>query len=186
MIIEFKPKTNLDEFFMIIPGDDSKIKFKSSERDAERVIDAGYGLRLSNLESGKSYKIELIYPEKITPLNPPVYFSPDFRFLEFEAEAPSCNNDGKCDKKDGENTKNCRADCKPWKLTGLFLAILFFVTQLMYWHELEAYRSFKYIHSTCWEKKNKISCDTVRNWSFKQKLVELRENRWIFSGFCCF
>ena len=132
MIIEFKPKTNLDEFFMIIPGDDSKIKFKSSERDAERVIDAGYGLRLSNLESGKSYKIELIYPEKITPLNPPVYFSPDFRFLEFEAEAPSCNNDGKCDKKDGENTKNCRADCKPWKLTGLFLAVLFLVTFVIY------------------------------------------------------
>lgn len=130
--VRLKPKTDIDEFYMIIEGDTNNIKFLDDH--SEREIDpSNYGLRFSDLVSGGERKIEFSYPESIEVFNLPLYVSPEFRNLELGGFVPGiCNNNNICEENLGENSKNCRVDCKPWKLTFLFFVILFVTTFVVY------------------------------------------------------
>jgi len=122
------PKSDIDEFFFVVAGEPSTIKFK--EDYTERDIGSGYGLRLSELTSPRT--IEFILAGIVQANNLPVYVAPEFRNLEFSFEAGVCNNNDMCEASLGENYNNCRADCKPWSLTLIFLFVLIVITLIIY------------------------------------------------------
>ncbi|MEK6914899.1 MAG: PKD domain-containing protein [Nanoarchaeota archaeon] len=129
LIINLKPKNSISELFMVIEGDINNIKFLGDYSERE-INENNFGIELRDLEAGVDKKIEFLYPEKIESLNLPVYFSPEFRFLELGFSPGVCDNNNMCD--EGENYKNCRADCKPIKTTIIFLLILFFLAFVIY------------------------------------------------------
>ena len=129
--LRLNPRTDIEEFYMIIEGDTNNIKFFGDY--SEREIDTlRYGIRFLDLISGEERKIEFSYPETIEVFNPPLYVSPEFRKIELGFDPGICNNNNICEENLGEDFKNCRVDCKPIKLTVLFLAILFFITFVVY------------------------------------------------------
>jgi len=145
------PKDDIDEFFIVIEGNINNIKFKKGEDYGERDIDENnFGIRFSELTSGEQKTIEFLHPEKVEFLNPPFYVSPEFRRLEFGVNVGPCNNNGVCDS--GETYKNCRVDCKPWKLTIIFLGILLFVGFAVYIILQEWYK--RYYESYLFKDKN--------------------------------
>ncbi len=147
------PKEDIDEFFIVIEGDINNIKFKKGEDYRERDIDENnYGIRFSELTSGEQKTIEFLHPEKVEFLNPPFYVSPEFRKLEFGISVGLCNNNGVCDS--GETYKNCRVDCKPWKLTLIFLGILLFIGFAVYIALQEWYK--RYYESYLFKDKNRF------------------------------
>lgn len=173
------PKSDIDEFYMIIDGDTSKIKFFEDYR--EREIDSTkYGVRLE-LKAGEEKKIEFLYPERIEILNPPISISPLFSKLEFVATVSVCNNNNICDK--GENYKNCRVDCKPWKLTLLFLGILFLIAFIVYIILQEWYK--RRYETFLFKDRNQlfnlmVFMTTATNQGFDKKKIfdELRSKGW--------
>jgi PKD repeat protein len=124
------PMKDVEEFFMILEGNPSDIVLMDDYR--EKDLDFGYGLRFPELFSGESKNVEFLIPEVVEILDPPVYVSPEYRSLEFSFEAGVCNNNNICDANAGETYKNCRADCKPWSLTLVFLFVLVVVTLIIY------------------------------------------------------
>ena len=123
------PKRATDEFYMIIEGDTNSIKFIGDY--AEREIDPNhFGITIRDLQPETTQTIEFLHPEKIEPVNPPVFVSPEFRFLELGFSAGVCNNDGICN--NNENYNNCRSDCKPVTRTIIFLIILLIVAFIIY------------------------------------------------------
>ncbi len=175
------PKKDIEEFYVIIDGDKSKIKFK--EDYSEKELLNGYGIRFSILSAGQIKEIEFSYPELVEPLNIPVYVSPEFKNLDLEPVAGVCNNNGICEKDLGENYKNCRIDCKPWKLTVIFLIILFFITLVVYIILQEWYK--RYYENYLFKDKNQLfNLITFMHNSLNQKLSrdqifeKLRPLRW--------
>lgn len=146
-------KQDIEEFFIVIEGDVSKIKFKDNNYDIKELSE-GYGIKLRDLKEGGSEKIEFIYPEKIDISNLPIYVSPLFDELDFGVEPGVCNFNRDCEKNLGEDYKNCRADCKPWKLTFLFLFILLIVVFIIYILMQEWYK--KYYESYLFKDKNQL------------------------------
>jgi len=66
-------------------------------------------------------------------LEVPAYFAPGIsRLSEYTVgvDLEACNNNGFCEA--GEDSGNCRRDCKPWGLVGLWLFILLLVTFAIY------------------------------------------------------
>ena len=127
--LKLTPKRPIDEFYMIIEGDTNNIKFIGDY--SKREIDPNhFGLTIRDLQEGVVQTIEFLHPEKIEPINPPVYVSPEFKFLELGFSAGVCNNDGMCN--NNENYNNCRADCKPVTRTIIFLIILIILAFIIY------------------------------------------------------
>ncbi len=127
--MELTPKRATDEFYMVIEGDTNSIKFIGDY--SEREIDPNhFGITIRNLEPEVTQTIEFLHPEKIEPTNLPIFVSPEYRFLELGFSAGVCNNDGICS--GGENSDNCRADCKPVTRTIIFLVILLIVAFIIY------------------------------------------------------
>jgi PKD repeat protein len=124
------PRTDVEEFFIVLEGSSSDIKLMGDYR--EKDLDFGYGLRFPELASGEAKTVEFLIPEIVEVVDPPIYASPEFRNLEFSFEAGVCNNNNVCEENAGETYKNCRADCKPWSLTLIFLFILIIITLVVY------------------------------------------------------
>ena len=161
------PKKDIEEFYVIIDGDKSKIKFK--EDYSEKELSNGYGIRFSSLTAGQVKEIEFSYPELVEPLNIPVYVSPEFKELNLEPVAGVCNNNNICEKDLGENYKNCRVDCKPLTLTIIFLVILFFIASVIYIVLQEWYK--RYYENYLFKDRNQLfNLITFMHNSLNQKL----------------
>jgi len=142
---------DIEKLFIFIEGN-SNIKFKEYYDDKE--IDNGYGLIIKSLVTGTTKSIEFIYPESINIENNLIFISPLFDELDFLPEPGICDSDKVCEKSKGENYKNCRNDCKPWKLTFLFLIILLIVTFVIYVSLQEWYK--RYYESYLFKDKNQL------------------------------
>ncbi|MDP3026292.1 MAG: hypothetical protein Q8N63_01185 [Nanoarchaeota archaeon] len=62
----------------------------------------------------------------------PVYISPEFKNLELGVDPGICNFNKRCEKSLKEDYKNCRSDCKPVRLTILWIFILLFISLCIY------------------------------------------------------
>jgi len=59
-----------------------------------------------------------------------VYISPKFSSLDILTTIEPCDYNGICEK--GETWKNCRADCKPWKIAWVLWVFLIFIAFIVY------------------------------------------------------
>lgn len=121
------PTVALDEIYLIIDEQSSNIGFADSSLQTQDVGTAT-GIVLPSLAAAK--EIEFVLPGEIETLEMPLYLSPSFSKLSVIGEIDICDNDGICDS--GENSKNCRADCKPWGWVLLWLFILFLIAFIVY------------------------------------------------------
>ena len=161
------PKNNIEEFYLVIDGKVNEIKFKEDYREKE--IENGFGLRFSELTPEQKIEIEFLYPGKIDILNLPVYLSPKFKDLELEEAVAVCNNNNICEKDLKENYKNCRADCKPIKLTIIYFVILFVIVLIVYIILQEWYK--RYYENYLFKDRNQLfNLITFMSNSLNQKL----------------
>jgi len=81
------------------------------EPDAEisnsKAVENGVGVSYSSLPSEIDFSSSASFNEIV------IYLSPKESKLEY-VKSSACVPDGVCDKENGENTSNCREDCKPW------------------------------------------------------------------------
>jgi len=126
--LTLKPKKDLGEVYCVINENPINIKFNNLE--GKEVGDVAVGIVFSELTENKV--IEFLYPGKIEIQNLPIYISPEFRELEIISANGICNNNGKCEKDIGENSKNCRVDCRPLGWTFFLFFILIFVAFFIY------------------------------------------------------
>ena len=138
MKIEMKPKNEVDELYFVINGNPSEIRFKD-DIGGRDIGSSGYGVYIPELKEQKT--IEILYPDRVDFLNLPFYISPGFEQLKLEPEfSVYCNLDKMCDKKDGENYKNC-SDCnKPGWFTIILLLIWFMIAFVIYLLMYEWYK----------------------------------------------
>ncbi|MBM3234650.1 PKD domain-containing protein, partial [Candidatus Pacearchaeota archaeon] len=80
---------------------------------------------------------EFIVLGEINPVEIIAYLSPEFRQLEISASS-DCNYNGKCE--EGENSSNCRNDCKPIGRIILYIIILIVAAVVIYIIMEEWYR----------------------------------------------
>ncbi|MDD5193813.1 MAG: PKD domain-containing protein [Candidatus Nanoarchaeia archaeon] len=126
--INFEPLKKIDKMYFLINGNPEKIILKNGTESKQNFGTAA-GIIFSNLDRDKS--IEIIYPETIDIIDCPFYFSPDFNELDKSEDIViTCDNDGVCD--NGENSLNCRNDCKPLKMTFMLIFILFLSALVIY------------------------------------------------------
>ena len=162
------PKKDIEEFYIVIEGDKSKIKFK--EDYSEKELSNGYGIRFTILPADEKKEIEFSYPETIDHLNLPVYLSPEFRKLNLVPAGLKCNNNNICEKELGENYKDCRADCKPWKFVGFLLGFLLLIAFVIYIILQEWYK--KRYESHLFKDKNQLfNLITFMHTSINHKLL---------------
>mgnify|MGYP001573989322 CR=1 FL=1 len=139
-----KPKKEIEEFYVVIEGNPSEIKF--NEDYGERELNSGLWIGYSLLPEGELKTIEFLYPSTIEFLDLPIYVSPEFRKLEFGFDPGVCNYNNVCEDDFGETYKNCRNDCKPYTLTIIYLIILIFVALLAYIILQEWYKRYYQSH----------------------------------------
>ena len=147
-----KPKKEIEEFYVVIEGNPSEIKF--NEDYGERELNSGLWIGYSLLPEGELKTIEFLYPSTIEFLDLPIYVSPEFRKLEFGFDLGVCNYNNICEDNFGETYKNCRNDCKPYTLTIIYLIILIFMALLAYIILQEWYK--KYYQSHLFPDKNQF------------------------------
>lgn len=119
---------NIGEFYIVINGDPTKIKINGDYKTKD--FEKGVGITLTDVSEKTT--IEFIHPDKIDPINIPVYISPELANLDFNPNIAICNNNGVCEKSRSESYRNCRSDCKPWGLALLFLLIVLIIAIIIY------------------------------------------------------
>lgn len=180
IILDIKPKKTISELFMVIEGDINNIRFLGDYSEKE-IDQNNFGIELRDLEEGTSNKIEFLYPGKIEALNLPVYFSPEFRLLELGFSPAVCNNNNICDA--GENYKNCRVDCKPVKITAVFLLILLFLAFVIYivlqeWYKRNYERHLFKNPGDLYNLINFMNNGKNQNLSMIQIFNQLKQRKW--------
>ena len=123
-----KSASNLATVYGIIAKPKSSLEFGSSGfTPLDLNSNTGFSFDMS---SGQKTFDFLIANEEINIFDIPLYFSPSLSKLSVGYNVSICNFNNKCES--GENSNNCRADCKPWGKTVLWLVILLIVFLLVY------------------------------------------------------
>jgi PKD repeat protein len=178
--ISLKPRNPIGKFYFVINGNPENMAFKN-EIDAANIGGNAEGIIFSNLSEIK--KIEFLYPENTEIFNLPFYISPEFNKLDLNQSFVVCNNNDICEKENGENYKNCRGDCKPFKLTITFFIILFLIAFIVYIALQEWYK--RHYESRLFSNKNNLyNLMSFMNNSLNQGLKKpdifkkLKEREW--------
>ncbi|MEK6871466.1 MAG: PKD domain-containing protein [Nanoarchaeota archaeon] len=150
--LSIEPTENIDELYLILDGEPRGIFFR--EDYGERELEHGYGIRFNELTTGTKRTVEFIYPGVIDISRLPFYFSPAFSELAFGIEPGVCNSNAMCEADRGENSKNCRADCKSWTSTIILFSILFFIAFVVYILLQEWYK--RYYEAYLFKDKNQL------------------------------
>jgi len=118
------PDKKLEDVFFVIDGSVNEVGFVNGLEIKGGVVGKSFDV----LENSVSY--EFLYPGLVSIDAVPVYISPKVGELELGLSIGTCNNNGVCE--NGESSKNCINDCKPWFKTFFGLFILFVVAFFVY------------------------------------------------------
>ena len=94
------------------------------------------GIKLSKLEDRE---IEFVSDEA-NPLLLEVYIAPEVRRLDTKLVVGVCNSNKICEADRGENWRNCRNDCRPWRWAAFYICLVLFLAFLSYIGLQEWYR----------------------------------------------
>jgi len=103
------------EFYIVIGNKNVVFEQQLNVKDLDNAV----GIKFSDI---KQRTIKFAVPNiEVEDLQ--VYFSPSFSLLNI-AKKGICNFNGVCE--EGEDWKNCRADCKPWGIAGILIVLVLF------------------------------------------------------------
>lgn len=175
------PYENMKDIYIIINGDPDSIKFNDeTDLKTRQVGEDAIGVMF--LDMGSEVKtVEFLYPGKISAAALPFFISPDLSEVEIVTDIGKCNHDGKCDS--GEDSKNCRSDCKPWGWTLLLLIILIIIALIIYIALQEWYK--KRYEAYLFKDKNQLfnlinfmNNASLQKQSKSQIFLKLKEYKW--------
>jgi hypothetical protein len=174
------PVNNVKELFFVINGDSNKIKFSSGTLNPKDETNS-VALDLNSLEG--STTIDFLYPGFVDILSPPVYMSPEFRYLPENIKL-ECNLNQICEKDLDEDYKNC-SDCKkPWIMSALILIVILLVVAFIIYIILQEWYK-KHYESTLFIDRNQlfnvinfINNSEIRGISKSESYKKLKEMNW--------
>ncbi|MBM3247658.1 PKD domain-containing protein [Candidatus Pacearchaeota archaeon] len=135
---KFTPLDSINRAYFIISNPGAVLSWANTED-----ISSGKGFVLDGLESGMQKTLEFIIPgDKIGLLDAPIFYFPSSSELILVDEVVQCNYNSKCDKSSGENSENCKSDCKPWGRIFLWWGILLIVMLILYILAQEWYKRY--------------------------------------------
>ena len=127
--VSVSPKKSMNDVYFIVNevGDDLRIK------DTSLQLKPLTGATAVEFSSLSQRDIEFLVSGSYGILEMPAYFATSFSGLSdytTGAQLDVCNNNDICEQ--GENSKNCRRDCKPWGLILIWLIILLLIGFIFY------------------------------------------------------
>jgi hypothetical protein len=123
--LQFTPKTSLGDVYLVINAKSSDLIFQNS---LNPIFSEDYTWMLLDLSSEKT--VDFLISERISFVNIPIYLTPSLSELKVLSELGPCNFNSICES--GENTRNCRNDCKPIGSIILWLFILIIFIFVIY------------------------------------------------------
>ncbi len=140
---------------LVIDKSIDEIIFK--ENYGEKASGAGTVIEFSALNPGEEKIIEFVLPGEVSITELPIYISPAIEYLP-GGVIDACDNDGKCDKADGETAENCINDCTgwwaKWKLKIILWIAIFFLVFCAYIILQEWYK--RYYEGHLFKKKSDL------------------------------
>jgi len=135
--VNIAPKAGLPSpSYFVLNFDIVQINFRQ-DYNARSVSDGTY------VVVDSTDRVEFTLPGSISVQELAAYISPEIQRLgEIDLDLLECNFNGKCESVFGENSDNCRADCKPWGLFVFWIAVLLFVALIIYIAMQEWYKRF--------------------------------------------
>lgn len=125
-------KKELDDVYMMIVKPLAELGFSDSGLD-KKAIGSSTGITFGILNDRT---IDLMILGEVDLFETPIYLAPRFSQVENRlggaTQVGICNNNGLCQSDRGENSSNCRSDCKPWGWVLLWLFILFLIGFAIY------------------------------------------------------
>jgi len=144
---------NKDSYLII---DESYTDLVLKENYGEKAEGDAIVIELSELGSEQQI-FELIFPEELNVTQLPLYISPEFSDLP-RTDIGKCDNDGKCEKDDGETFENCPNDCvtwwHKWKPRVIWLIVLLIIAFIVYIALQEWYK--RYYEGSLFRNKNDV------------------------------
>ncbi|VVB78452.1 PKD domain protein [uncultured archaeon] len=179
--VNLSPKEDIQDLYLIINGNPDKVKLNDESNLKTKQVGEDSTVVTFTEVGAEAKKIEFLYPGKISATALPFFISPDLKEIEIVTDIGKCNNNGVCDS--GEDSTNCRQDCKPWGITLFFLIILIIVALTLYivlqeWYK-RRYESYlfkdrnqlfnliNYMDNACRQNQTKI-----------QIFTKLKEYKW--------
>lgn len=138
------------------------------------------GVKFTGLENRE---IEFAVEGEKNPLEISLYMSPEFRNLDLNLVVGVCNNNKRCDKDLGENSKNCRSDCKPWGWTVFYLVLLLFLSFMGYlglqWWYQRRYENYLFKNrNDLYNLVNFINNSLIRGMKKEEIVKNLKQSGW--------
>jgi len=160
--------------FLVIEGTSA---FK--ENYGQKNITGGYGIAYNDL---MNREVEFFNYNVVGLRDIRAYLSPEFSQLEGAIELV-CNSNGRCEPELGENSSNCRSDCKPWKTALLIFLFIILIgigaaVGLLYWYKRN-YENYLYKEKTdLFNMMNFIRTAKSQGIERKKIIEELRTQGW--------
>jgi hypothetical protein len=165
--VNIKSNSN-DESYFVIQKDFSALTFSSESSVPKKVGSNAYVA----VPAQGSISVKFYLNGSDSPI---MFISPKLSLLSLNKTIGVCNFNKRCEKNLGENSKNCRSDCRPVGWTIFWLIVLLFVALVIYtilqqWYKRkyeeylftdrnELYNLFAFISNG---KMNKLSVPQMR------------------------
>jgi PKD repeat protein len=147
------PKTDISELYFLINRNPADITF-AEDYGSKDIEEKAAGIIFWDIPSGETKTIEFLLPEKISLQNYPFFLTPNIGELNVGLEPGVCNFNKICEDHLGEDSKNCRSDCKPVWWTVFWIVLLLFVALVLYVALQEWYK--RHYEKSLFKNKNEL------------------------------
>lgn len=172
------PNTPQDAVYVVVSEPKANV-----EASAGNIVtsSAAFGFPIDLSSGAKGF--ELVFNQKVLFFDAPIYLSPSFSKLSVISNISVCNFNKECESNLGEDSSNCRSDCKPWGKALFWIILALFLVFCLYIAAQEWYKK-KY---EAWLFKDKndlfnlihfISNAEKQGLKHEEILAKLKEKGW--------
>lgn len=157
-----KPKGSFsDKTYLVFPYSKTDLNFASDYK----ASDLGYGSYISLSDRDQTFEFMIF--DSISPEQLGAYISPSVESLgDFSEETSICIQDNVCNRDAGEDSSNCRVDCRPWGKIILWIVVIV-VIGFFAWLGLYIWYKNNYERSLFPNKQDLVNITTYINTSMR-------------------